>query len=494
MNKSFRIAALASGLVALLSLCACQQAYPDHSLIVNSTDALVNTTYGTLCGYIEDGVYTFKGIQYAKAERFMPPQDPDSWEGVQTALYYGHQCYQSPRMTWEDDCEAFLYQWDDGTQSDDCLYLNVWTNGINDGRKRPVMVWLHGGGFAMGASSELPFYDGANLARKDVVLVSINHRLNLLGYMDLSDFGEKYKYSGVAGIMDMVKALEWVNKNIAAFGGDPDNVTIFGQSGGGGKVNILMGTPSAKGLFNKGIIESGSMLNLMAPETSREMARATVKNLGLDEKTIDKIQTLPYSDLLAASTDAILEKNPGNFFYRMYGSGMWFSPVLDGEVIPYPLTDPRVAEISKGLPTIIGCNSSEYSSLRGVFNNAEVRRNLGDTKSYIYVFAKPSPHMDGTFGTNHCTEMPFVFNNIWLGRYMVGCDKSAYKLADFMSDVWVSFAKDGVPDVKKFHWEEYNPDTKPVVIFNDKTVTAYDGDPVFEEMKNMKRETWIYRR
>ena len=480
---------------ALCLLCAsCDDRYPEHSLVVNSTDALVQTCYGTLCGYIEDGVYTFKGIQYAKAERFMPPQDPDSWEGVQTALYYGHQCYQSPRMTWEDDCEAFLYQWDDGTQSDDCLYLNVWTNGINDGRKRPVMVWLHGGGFAMGASSELPFYDGANLARKDVVLVSINHRLNLLGYMDLSDFGEKYKYSGVAGIMDMVKALEWVNKNIEAFGGDPDNVTIFGQSGGGGKVNILMGTPSAKGLFQRGIIESGSMLNLMDPETSREMARATVKNLGLDEKTIDRIQTLPYSDLLAASTDAILEKNPGNFFYRMYGSGMWFSPVLDGEVIPYPLTDPRVAEISKGLPTIIGCNSSEYNMLSGVFNNADIRYGMGDTKEYIYVFAKPSPHMDGSFGTNHCTEMPFVFNNIWLGRYMVGCDKSAYKLADFMSDVWVSFAKDGVPDVKKFKWEEYNPETKPVVVFNDKTVTVHDGDPFFDEMKDMKREPWIYRR
>ena len=481
-------------LLAFCLLAASCDRYPDHSVIVNSTDALVNTTYGTLCGYIEDGIYTFKGIQYAKAERFMPPQDPDSWEGVQTALYYGHQCYQSPRMTWEDDCEAFLYQWDDGTQSDDCLYLNVWTKGINDGKKRPVMVWLHGGGFAMGASSELPFYDGANLAKKDVVLVSINHRLNVLGYMDLSDFGEKYKYSGVAGIMDMVKALEWVNKNIAAFGGDPSNVTIFGQSGGGGKVNILMGTPSAKGLFQRGIIESGSMLNLMAPETSREMARLTVQNLGLDEKTIDKIQTIPYSELLAASTDAVISKNPDNFFYRMYGSGMWFSPTLDGEVIPYPLTDPRVAEISKGLPTIIGCNSSEYNMLNGVFNNADVRLKMGDTKSYLYVFAKPSPHMDGSFGTNHCTEMPFVFNNIYLGRFMVGCDKSAYKLADFMSDVWVSFARDGVPDVKKFKWEEYDPETKPIVVFNDKTVTIHDGDPFIDEMKNMKREPWIYRR
>ncbi len=247
---------------ALLLLAACNDRYPSHSVIVNSKDALVKTTYGTLCGYIEDGIYTFKGVRYAKADRFMPPEDPDPWEGVKTALYYGKQCHQAPRVTWEDDCEAFLYQWDDGVQSDDCQFLNVWTKGINDGKKRPVMVWLHGGGYAMGASSELPFYDGTNLAKKDVVLVSINHRLNFLGYFDLSDFGEKYKYSGVAGVMDMVKALEWVHKNIAAFGGDPDNVTIFGQSGGGGKVNILLGTPSAKGLFHRGIIESGSMTRL----------------------------------------------------------------------------------------------------------------------------------------------------------------------------------------------------------------------------------------
>ena len=480
--------------LVVLALSACDNRYPEHSVIVNSKDALVQTVYGTVCGYIEDGIYTFKGIDYAKANRFEAPQDPDPWEGVQTALYYGNQCHQAPRFTWGDDCEAFLYQWDDGVQSDNCLNLNVWTAGINDGKKRPVMVWLHGGGYAMGASSELPFYDGTNLAKKDVVLVSINHRLNILGYMDLSDFGEKYKYSGVAGVMDMVKALEWVKKNIAGFGGDPDNVTIFGQSGGGGKVNILLGTPSAKGLFHRGIIESGSMTSLMAPETSRNMARAIVGKLGLDEKTIDKIQTIPYSELLAASTEAIVEQNPRNVFYRMYGAGMWFSPVLDGEVIPFPLNDPRVADISKGLPTIIGCNFSENNMLPAVYANADMRLKMGDTKQYLYVFAKPSPHMDGTFGTNHCTEMPFVFNNIWLGRFMVGCDKSAYKLADFMSDVWVSFAKDGVPNTKKFKWEVYNPDTKPMVVFNDKTTTVHAGDAFFDEMASMKRDTWEYRK
>jgi para-nitrobenzyl esterase len=478
---------------ALLMVSACGSRYPDHSVIVNSEDALVQTAAGIVCGYIEDGIYTFKGIDYAQARRFEAPQDPKPWEGVQTALYYGNQCHQAPRFTWGDDAEAFLYQWDDGVQSDNCLNLNVWTKGINDGKKRPVMVWLHGGGYAMGASSELPFYDGTNLAKKDVVLVSINHRLNFLGYLDLSDFGEKYKYSGVAGVMDMVKALEWVHKNIEGFGGDPDNVTIFGQSGGGGKVNILLGTPSAKGLFHRGIIESGSMTDLMDPGKARAMGRKVVEKLGLDEKTIDRIQEIPYSELLDAATEAVIEENPDNIFYRWYGAGMWCSPVLDGEVIPYPLNDARVAEISKGLPTIIGCNFSENNMLPAVYANADMRHQMGDTQQYMYIFAKPSPHMDGTFATNHCTEMPYVFNNIWLGRFMVGADKSAYKLADFMSNVWVSFARDGVPDVKRFHWEEYDPETKPMVVFNDKTVTVHAGDALFEDMAAYKPARWKYR-
>lgn len=487
MNKIFSIAA--AGLMAAACCCGTEE----HSLICDSTSALVKTTYGTVSGYIEDGIYTFKGIQYAKANRFEAPQDPDSWEGVQTALYYGAQCHQAPRKTWEDDCEAFLYQWDDGTQSDDCQFLNVWTKGINDGKKRPVMVWLHGGGYAMGAGSELPFYDGTNLAKKDVVLVNLNHRLNVLGFMDISDFGEKYKYSGNVGLLDIVKALEWVNKNIEAFGGDPDNVTIFGQSGGGGKVNSMLVAPSAKGLFNKGIIESGSMINFMDQAKAKEMGNAIVAKLGLDEKNIDKIQTIPYSELLAAATEVVCAKNPENFFYRIYGAGMWFAPVFDGDFIPYQPTDPRVAEISKGIPTIIGCNYAEFGMLNSVYKNADIRYELGDTKQYLYVFAKPSPHMDDTFATNHCVEMPFVFNNIWLGRFMVGCDKSCYKMADFMSDVWVSFAKDGVPNTKKFKWEVYNPETKPVVVFNDKTTTVHDGDQFWEDMKNYKRDTWVYR-
>lgn len=475
-------------------LASCCTTTEEHSLVCDSTSALVQTKYGTLSGYIEDGIYTFKGIQYAKAERFMAPEYPDSWEGVQTALYYGHQCCQGERKTWEDDCEAFLYQWDDGTQSEDCLYLNVWSKGINDGKKRPVMVWLHGGGYAMGASSELPFYDGTNLAKKDVVLVSINHRLNVLGFLDLSAFGEKYKYSANAGILDIIKSLEWVRDNISQFGGDPDNVTIFGQSGGGGKVNSLLVSPAAKGLFNKGIIESGSMISFKDQNESRAMGVKVAEALGLDAGNIDKIQTIPYSELLAGTTEAICNAYPDNYFYRIYGAGMWFSPVLDGDVIACNAGDPKVKEISGGIPTIIGCNYAEGGMLDSVYENADVRYNLGDTRQYLYVFAKPSPHMDGTFATNHCTEMPFVFNNIWLGRFMVGCDKSAYKLADFMSDVWVSFAKDGNPDVKRFKWEVYNPETKPMVVFNDKTTTVHAADKFFDDMRSYTRDTWVYRK
>ena len=490
MNKSLLLAA------ALLTFAACDSKYPDHSIVVNSTDALVQTQQGTLSGYIEDGIYTFKGIRYAKAKRFEAPQDPDSWEGVQTALYYGPQCHQAPRRTWEDDAEAFLYQWDDGTHSDDCQYLNVWTSGINDGKKRPVMVWIHGGGFAMGAGSELPFYDGTNLAKKDVVLVNLNHRLNFLGYLDLSEYGEKYKYSGVAGIMDLVKALEWIHNNIEAFGGDPGNVTIFGQSGGGGKSCTLMGTPSAKGLFHRAIIESGSTLRLAEKEDSRAMARRIVENLGLNEKTIDKIQEIPYPEFLEAASQAVYSTSPERAsFYKGYGAGMWCMPVVDGEIIPYQLNDPRLAEISKGVPTIIGFNYVEGRMMTGAFGLADLRHSFGDTNQYMYIFAKPSPLMEGSFGTNHCAEMPFVFNNIWLGRFMVGADKSAYKLADFMSNVWVSFAKDGNPDVKGFHWEAYDPETTPVVVFNDKTKTVHKDDGQFwEDMKNFKRPVWDIRK
>ncbi|HEY0892625.1 MAG TPA: carboxylesterase family protein, partial [Cellvibrio sp.] len=204
---------------------------------------IVKTTYGYISGTTEEGVFSFKGIPYAKAERFMPPQAPDTWEGVHDHSKFGPIAMQ-------------VNSWSPESAMDEqkLFTVNVWTQGLNDGKKRPVMFWLHGGGFAVGASDD-PITDGKMLAQKgDIVLVSVNHRLNILGFLDLSAFGDKYARSANVGMLDVVAALEWVNKNIQNFGGDPANVTIFGESGGGGKVGTLMSMPAAKGLFHKAII------------------------------------------------------------------------------------------------------------------------------------------------------------------------------------------------------------------------------------------------
>ena len=474
---------------ALMTAACCNKYDKGPTMVVNSTDALVQTAYGTVSGYIEDGIYTFKGIPYAKAERFMAPEEPDSWEGVRSCLYYGPQSPQAVRTGWQSDKQAFMFHWDDGTQDENCQSLNIWTKGINDGKKRPVMVWLHGGGYTMGAGSELPFYDGMNLAKKDVVLVNLNHRLNVVGYLDLSAFGEKYKYSGVAGVMDMIMALKWVKQNIANFGGDPDNVMIFGQSGGGGKVNILLAAPSAKGLFNKAAVQSGSIMTVTEPEVSRAIGVETARVLGLDEKNIDEIQKVPYAELLEASNKAAANlRGQGRSGGMMGGVG----PVRDGEVLPYQLGAPEVAQISGDIPTIIGHNYSENTSRAGVTAEADVHYNWGGAPEYIYIFAKPSPIMDGALASMHNMEISFVFNNIYLGRHMTGTEPEAYALADLMSDVWVSFAKDGVPNVKKLTWEPYNPETKPTMVFDVKSGMVHEGDAFLTEMANQQPFRWSF--
>ena len=196
--------------------------------------------------------------------------------------------------------------------SEDCQNLNVWTQGVNDRKKRPVMVWLHGGGFSTGSSIESPAYDGENLSKKgDVVVVSINHRLNSLGHLDLSAYGDKYKYSTNVGMTDIIAALEWIKDNIDQFGGDPDNVTVFGESGGGAKVLALMTSPYAKGLFNKGIVESGATENMGAKFTdlkaSQRVTEITLDNLGITPDRIEELQNVSYEDLTAASDKALVQ-------------------------------------------------------------------------------------------------------------------------------------------------------------------------------------------
>ena len=204
-------------------------------LLTSAEATVVQTVSGKVAGYIDNGIFTYKGIPYAKAERFMPPVPADSWEGVRSSRAYGPTAPQGKRTGWYSDEQAFAFSWDDGFADEDCLRVNIWTPGINDNKKRPVMVWLHGGGYSSGSGQELPSYDGKNLASKgDVVVVTLNHRLNVLGFLDLSAYGEKYAHSGNAGLLDLTAALDWIQANIENFGGDASNVTIFGQSGGGG--------------------------------------------------------------------------------------------------------------------------------------------------------------------------------------------------------------------------------------------------------------------
>ena len=266
----------------------CCSSGEDSGILASSSVAVAQTANGKVAGYIQDGVTIFKGIPYAKANRFEAPVQADSWEGIRSCRQYGPVSPQGARSGWANDEIAFAFNWNDGVQGEDCLRLNVWTPAL-DSRKRPVMVWLHGGGYSAGSGQELPSYDGTSLAfAEDVVVVSINHRLNVLGFLDLSAYGEKYAKSANAGLLDIVASLKWVRDNIAAFGGDPSNVTIFGQSGGGGKVTTLLATPCAKGLFHKAIVQSGSMLRTMESKYSRKIGIATVRNLGLDSSSIDK--------------------------------------------------------------------------------------------------------------------------------------------------------------------------------------------------------------
>ena len=512
------------GLVTLAAALTAGGAEPRSE--ISTADAVATVGQGQIAGYSENGVYIYKGIPYAKAARFMAPEAPEAWQGVRSCRNYGPTCPQGVRQGWQNDEIAFAFNWDDGYPGEDCLRANVWTPARGaDGGRRPVMVWLHGGGFAAGSGQELPGYDGASLARKgDVVVVTLNHRLNVLGFLDLSDFGPEYAVSGNAGLLDLVAALNWVRDNAEAFGGDPGNVTIFGQSGGGGKVSTLCATPAAKGLFHKAVVQSGSTLSTMTSEMSRRIGRETVRQLGLTAGNIGEISKIPYEKLLAAGTAAVetvrkqaeAENGTGGAF--IFG----WAPTVDGAVLPrQPFAD-GAPEQSRDIPMMIGTTRCEFSPSTYVpmFRNADTEMAVGflrqrygqegadriiaayakaypgyrpvdlidfdtsfrpnavrqaDIKAaqggapvYMYLFTWESPVLDGALRSTHCMEIPFVFANAKIHASMTGGGAQAETLAGRMSDAWIAFARTGNPNTPSLpHWPAYTPDQRATMFFDN---------------------------
>lgn len=472
--------------------------------------AVAQTEQGMLQGYIQDGILTYKGIPYATAQRFMPPQKVEKWGGTRLAVRYGNICPQNAM----NPMNTFLFSGGQFSQSDECQNLNVWTPAIHDGKKRPVMVWLHGGGFQAGSAVESDTYHGENLARsQDVVVVSVNHRLNVMGHLDLSAYGEQYKHSANLGVQDLVASLEWVKANIAQFGGDPENITIFGESGGGAKVLTLMATPSAQGLFHKAIVQSGAVEGMGATlpnqQASRRVAELTLQNLGIASNELEKLNNIPFDELEKASNQALKQTAEEQKIPALRGSGysLSWSPILGNGYIPQQPVGEQYPAMAKEIPLLIGSNFSEWESFplqldfgksladnRNTWTNEQIQqklnahfgeksadiqtafkqayptRNVADVlyadtflrlpaiktarlkadqkgaNVYHYLFSWDTPVMDGIPMSYHTAEIPFVFNNIEQAQFATGGGEQAKKLAQTMSTAWANFAKTGNPN------------------------------------------------
>ncbi len=371
-----KILSLLTCLIVAFSLFATVEAGPGI--------ATTEISSGVVQGYIRDGVYTFHGIPYGIVEeRFMPAREVEPWDGIFLANAYGPISEQAQNIggtgsSWEEPARIYA-------TSESPLNLNIWTKGLDDGAKRPVMVWLHGGGFSTGSAQETAVYDGASLAREgDVVVVSVNHRLNVLAHLDLSAYGEEYKYSGNIGIVDLIDALEWIHENIESFGGDPENITLFGESGGGAKILALMTSPYASGLFERGIVESGATemmgVHFMDKDVAARVAELTMEYLGVTDPK--ELETIPYDDLSAAS-DRALTATVNEFKIPAAlggGYGLSWEPVVDGDFLPTdPVTEDGFAEGAEDYGLLIGSNLTEWSAISLLGNITETQSDNPNT-------------------------------------------------------------------------------------------------------------------
>jgi len=513
---------------------------PVNLVIAASSKGVVETTAGKIRGSSVSGIHSFRGVPYGAPiwgdGRFVPARKPAPWAGVRSSLSFGPICPQggggNPAQgdnTARTDEDQFLLYRITERQAEDCLRLNVWTPEINGTGKRPVMVWLHGGGFTGHSGSGLLAYNGHNLAQRgDVVVVTSNHRLNMLGYMNLAEAGgEKYEASANIGMLDIVAMLEWVRDNISRFGGDPGNVTIFGQSGGGGKVSTVMAMPAAKGLFHRAVVQSGPLLRATPFEESAKLGHAFLSELNLNKASIDKIQTLPLNVLYGAAR-AAAAKIGGNT--RATG-GYGYRPTVDGKVIPAHPFDPAAPSVSSHVPMLIGTNLNEFisgvdqpdcdsltdegllkqlnakyagkgqaiaDSLRREYpwakpfdilsiasdrlrepSATQARRKaaLNAAPAYVYLFGWQTPMLDGRPRAFHSCEISFVFNNTDLCVNYSGGRPEALALSRKVSQAWVNFARTGNPNHSALPaWAPVSEGKLPVMYFDNTCSIKFDPE------------------
>ena len=487
-----------------------------------SPGAIIETTAGRVRGATRAGIHIFKGVRYgastAGRNRFMPPVAPAPWSGVRDALEYGASAPQSRAHP---------------AKSEDCLFLNVWTPGLGDGGRRPVMVCLHGGGFSAGSGSSRT-YDGVNMCTAgDVVLVTINHRLNIFGSAYLAQLGgSDFAASGCTGMLDIIASLEWVRDNIEAFGGDPNTVTIFGESGGGRKVSTLLAMPGATGLFHRAIIQSGAILRVRNPRDATREAELVLAKVGLRSNQGHELQMVPTDTLFEAALEAAGGFEPEERVVGMTGN----TPVLDGDAIPVHPFDPTAPAVSADVPVLVGYNRTEETLWwqnrempldmqegelleriaallrsdvdaprvieayrdaypdarpwdhyilictdypRGIYARELATRKtaLGGAPAWLYRF---DWDLGGEMHTPHALEIRFVFDNVdhfetRLFDRPGSADSRA--LAAKMSAAWMAFARTGNPDTPDLpHWPVYSADSRDAMLFNSESRIVRDHD------------------
>ena len=484
---------------------------------------VVETTFGKVQGITTAGIKQFKGIPYGAStsgkNRFMPPKKPTPWTGVRECFGHGQVCPQVPSNLRSEYGMMILWDQQNGGMGEDCLVLNVWTPGVNDGAKRAVLVSFHGGGYTTG-SGNAPGFDGAQLALfGDVVVVTVNHRLASFGYTHLADLGAppEFAQAGVAGIMDLVASLQWVRDNITNFGGDPNRVMIFGQSGGGAKTSTVLATPSAKGLFHRAAVQSGSSLRLTSREQATKVAEQLLAKLEIPKTRITDIQKVSWQQLLEAQTGLT-----------------GFSPVMDGSILPHHQFDPTAPPESADVPVIISTTledaalgltnfNLDEAGLKGVFaqryegkadellalyrrhypqkspflvqaqaftdagsrraaiTQAERKAALGKAPAYMYLWSWECPAYSGKFGAVHGLDVSASFHQVRDNIVGVGAP-GAKVMCDRLASAWVAFAKTGDPNNPHIpHWPAYDATARATMVFD--TDTRVENDPRSEIRK-----------